>query len=67
MSAIAASGFLLLVLLFAFLLQPPAWVQVSLGVGLVVGSAVFAWLLAKALRGAARRTEEVTRRESTQE
>jgi hypothetical protein len=42
-------GVLILVGLVAIALSPPTWVQVVLGVGLVLGGAVFAWLIATAL------------------
>lgn len=48
-AAAALTGLLVLILLVAFALQPPAWVQVVLGVGLVIGGAVLAWLVASAL------------------
>jgi hypothetical protein len=42
-------GILILVGLVAIALSPPTWVQVVLGAGLVIGGAVFAWLIATAL------------------
>ncbi len=46
---VALTGSLILVLLIAIALQPPAWVQVVLGVGLASGGALLAWLVAAAL------------------
>ena len=48
-SSAAVIGILILVFLVALALTPPTWVQVLLGVGLAVGGAVFAWLIATAL------------------
>lgn len=45
----ATVGLLILVFLVAIALSPPTWVQVLLGVGLVIGGAIFAWLIASAL------------------
>jgi phosphate/sulfate permease len=42
-------GLLILLLLLAVALSPPIWVQVLLGVGLALGGAAFAWLVATAL------------------
>lgn len=49
MGGAAVLGLLALVLIVAFALSPPAWVQVALGVLLVAGGVVFAWLVASAL------------------
>ncbi len=54
-AAFALSGLLILVLLVAIALRPPVWLQVVLGLGLVAGAAVLAWLVAVALGGSARR------------
>jgi hypothetical protein len=51
--AAALVGTLILALLVALALQPPAWVQVVVGVMLALGGAVLAWLVANAL-GASR-------------
>lgn len=48
-ASLATVGVLILVALVAIALSPPTWVQVVLGVGLAVGGAVFAWLIASAL------------------
>jgi hypothetical protein len=45
----AIAGSLILVFLVAFALQPPAWVQVVLGVALIGGGAVLGLLVANAL------------------
>ena len=45
----AIAGSLILVFLVAFALQPPAWVQVLLGVALIGGGAILGLLVAKAL------------------
>jgi ABC-type enterobactin transport system permease subunit len=42
-------GIMILLLLIAMALEPPAWVQVLLGAWLALGGAAFAWLLASAL------------------
>jgi phosphate/sulfate permease len=47
--AAAVVGALILVLLVTLALQPPEWVQVVVGVGLVAGGAALAWLVASAL------------------
>ncbi|MDQ4142306.1 MAG: hypothetical protein M3198_00940 [Actinomycetota bacterium] len=47
-AAVALIGVLLLAALAAFYLQPPAWVQIVLGLALAVGAAVLAWLVATA-------------------
>ena len=49
MSAAALVGLLVLVFLVAIALEPPAWIQVLFGIGLAVGGAIFAWLIASAL------------------
>ena len=48
-AAVAMVGVLILVLLVAIALSPPAWVQVLLGVALALGGAALAWLVATAL------------------
>lgn len=48
-AAMATVGILILVFLVAIALSPPTWVQVVLGIGLAIGGAVFAWLIASAL------------------
>lgn len=48
-AALATVGLFILVLLVAIALEPPTWMQVVLGVGLVIGGAIFAWLIASAL------------------
>ena len=48
-SSAAVTGILILVFLVAIALTPPTWVQVLLGVGLAIGGALFAWLIASAL------------------
>jgi hypothetical protein len=47
--AAAVVGALILVLLVTLALQPPEWLQVAVGVGLVAGGAALAWLVASAL------------------
>lgn len=57
-AASALTGMLILVLLLTFALEPPVWVQVAIGVALVGGGALLAWLVASALgqsRGDGRR------------
>ena len=46
--AVALIGVVLLSALIAFALQPPAWVQVVIGVVLAVGGALLTWLVAAA-------------------
>jgi hypothetical protein len=48
-ASLATVGVLILVALIAIALSPPTWVQVLLGVGLALGGAVFAWVIASAL------------------
>jgi hypothetical protein len=45
----AIAGSLILVFLVAFALQPPAWVQVLLGLALIGGGAVLGLIVAKSL------------------
>jgi hypothetical protein len=48
--AVAAMvGVLALVVLVALVLQPPAWVQVVMGVGMAAGAVMLAWVVAAAL------------------
>lgn len=49
-AAAALLGLLVLVAIVAYVLEPPGWVQMVLGVAMAVGATVFAWLLASALR-----------------
>lgn len=49
-AAAALLGLVVLVAIIAYALQPPGWVQMVLGVAMAVGAAIFAWLLASALR-----------------
>ncbi len=49
-AAAALLGLLVLVAIVAYALQPPGWLQIVLGVAMAAGAAVFAWLLAAALR-----------------
>lgn len=48
-ASLATVGILILVFLVAIALSPPTWVQVVLGIGLAIGGAIFAWLIASAL------------------
>ncbi len=56
----AMTGTLILVLLVAIALRPPVWMQVLLGVGLVIGGGAITWLVVAAL-GEARAAREDTR------
>lgn len=47
--AAAMIGTLILVLLVAIALRPPVWMQVVLGVGLVIGGGALTWLVVSAL------------------
>jgi hypothetical protein len=47
--AAAVVGTLVLVLLVTLALEPPGWVQVLIGLALVGGGALLAWLVASAL------------------
>jgi len=47
--SVALTGMVIFVLLVAATLQPPAWVQVVLGVALVVGGGLLTWLVTSAL------------------
>jgi hypothetical protein len=42
-------GFGTLAVVLVFVLEPPEWVTIAMGVGLAVGTAAFAWLVALAL------------------
>ena len=55
--AAAMIGTLILVLLVAFALRPPVWMQVMLGVGLAIGGGALTWLVVSAL-GQARAARE---------
>ena len=46
----ALLGLSILVSLVVIALQPPGWVQTALGAALAFGTALFAWLIATALR-----------------
>lgn len=46
----ALGGTLILVLLVAVIVQPPAWLQIVLGVALAAGATAFTWLFTSALR-----------------
>ncbi len=50
----ALLGVFIFVSLVVIALQPPGWIQTTLGVGMALGSAIFAWLIATALRSRAR-------------
>jgi phosphate/sulfate permease len=54
----ALTGMLILVLLVAATLQPPAWVQVIVGLALVAGGGLLTWLVVSAL-GQSRAREEM--------
>ena len=56
--AAALVGVLVLVLLVTLALQPPEWVQVVAGLGLVGGGALLAWLVASALGRSRTRGED---------
>ena len=47
---LALVGALVLVFLVAFVLSPPSWVQVLIGVLLVAGAALLSWVVAESLR-----------------
>lgn len=49
-AAAALLGLAVLAAYIVFALQPPGWLQMVLGAGLVAGAVFFAWLLASALR-----------------
>ena len=46
----ALGGTLILVLVIAFFIQPPVWLQVVVGVALAAGATLFTWLFTSALR-----------------
>ncbi len=48
-AAAAVVGAVILTFLVALALTPPEWVQVLLGVGLALGGALLAWLVAASL------------------
>lgn len=64
--AAAMIGTLILVLLVAFALRPPVWMQVMLGIGLAIGGGALSWLVVSAL-GEARATREERGPRSVQE
>jgi phosphate/sulfate permease len=47
---LALVGALVLVFLLAFLLAPPPWVQVVIGLALVLGAALLSWVVAQSLK-----------------
>lgn len=53
----ALGGTLILVLVIAFFIQPPVWVQIVVGIALAGGASLFTWLFTSALR----RSEEANR------
>lgn len=64
--AAAMIGTLILVLLVAFALRPPVWMQVMLGIGLAIGGGALSWLVVSAL-GEARAIREEPGPRSVQE
>lgn len=64
--AAAMIGTLILVLLVAFALRPPVWMQVMLGIGLAIGGGALSWLVVSAL-GEARASREEPGPRSVQE
>lgn len=56
-ASVALTGLLILVLLVAIAISPPIWVQVLLGIGLALGGALLAWLVAAALKSRAQAEE----------
>lgn len=49
LAGVALIGLLAIFMVVVIHFEPPDWVQVVLGVGLVLGACSFAWLLASAL------------------
>ena len=49
-AAAALLGLVVLVAIVVYALQPPGWLQIVVGVAMVAGTVIFAWLLASALR-----------------
>jgi threonine/homoserine/homoserine lactone efflux protein len=49
-AAAALLGLLVLVAMVVYVLQPPGWLQMVLGIAMTAGACFFAWLLASALR-----------------
>lgn len=62
--AVALLGLLILIMLVAFVLSPPKWLQVLIGVLLALGGLAFAWLVASSL-GRGERERETPTRSST--
>ncbi len=56
----ALAGLVILVLVIAYVLQPPTWLQIVLGVVLALGGAAFAVLIAQALARTPGRTRHLT-------
>jgi hypothetical protein len=54
----ATLGVVILVFIVAVALQPPVWVQITVGVVLAIGATVLAWLVASAV-GQAKVDKEV--------
>ena len=50
LAAAALLGLVVLAAVLTFALEPPAWIQVVIGVVMAAGAAFFAWLIASALR-----------------
>ncbi|MGH2808982.1 MAG: hypothetical protein ACRDKT_17090 [Actinomycetota bacterium] len=48
-AAAATLGVVILVFIIAVALQPPVWVQITVGVVLAIGATVLAWLVAAAV------------------
>ena len=63
--AAATIGIVILVFLIALALQPPAWVQIVVGVGLALGATVFTWLVASAWTPSGADEAEISRREQS--
>jgi membrane protein implicated in regulation of membrane protease activity len=45
----ATLGVVILVFIVAVALQPPVWVQITVGIALAIGATVLAWLVASAV------------------
>jgi hypothetical protein len=55
----AMAGMLIIVLLVAIALEPPTWLQVLMGIGLVAVGAALTWLIATALARSKRQERQL--------
>ncbi len=63
-ACVALMGLIALLAAMVFVFEPPSWAGVVIGIGLVVGAAAFAWLVAAALDSGRRHAFDAERRET---